>query len=89
MSFSDDMMVWEEDHILAQPHFWWESRKIGGSTPSLRTNKGWLTLYHGVDDQNVYRVGAMMLDLDDPMKIIGRTPSPFSNPRPTTRSSAS
>jgi len=80
MSFSDDMLCWKEDHLLAQPHFWWESRKIGGSTPPLRTKKGWLTLYHGVDDQNVYRVGAMMLDLENPMKIIGRTPEPILEP---------
>ena len=44
-----------------------------GSTPPIRTDKGWLVLYHGVDEDIVYRVGAMLLDLEQPEKIIART----------------
>jgi predicted GH43/DUF377 family glycosyl hydrolase len=80
LTFGDDMLCWREEHLLAQPAFDWERRKIGGSTPPIQTDKGWLVLYHGVDDNIVYRVGAMMLDLDDPLKIIARTPEPILEP---------
>lgn len=80
ISFSDDLLHWAEDHVLAQPVFDWESGKIGGSTPPIRTDKGWLVLYHGVDGNSVYRTGAMMLDLGNPRKIIGRTPRPILEP---------
>lgn len=72
ISFSEDMMEWGDSVLLAQGTAGWEN-KIGGSTPPLRTEDGWLTLYHGVDDEGIYRVGAMMLDSEDPTKVIGRT----------------
>jgi len=71
ISYSDDLMEWDEFKLLAKGEFGWE-RKIGGSTPPLKTDEGWLTLYHGVDDQGVYRVGAMLLDLDNPSRVIAR-----------------
>ncbi len=80
MSFSDDLLCWRNEHLLAQPVFDWECRKIGGSTPPIKTTKGWLTLYHGVDDQMIYRVGAMLLDLKNPLQILGRTPQPILEP---------
>jgi predicted GH43/DUF377 family glycosyl hydrolase len=80
MSFSRDLLCWREEHLLAQPAFDWERGKIGGSTPPIKTEAGWLTLYHGVDENMVYRVGAMLLDAGDPTKIIGRTPQPILEP---------
>lgn len=80
ISFSEDLLVWPEEHLLAQPAFDWECRKIGGSTPPLKTKHGWLTLYHGVDDNIVYCVRAMLLDLDDPLKILARLPEPILEP---------
>ena len=80
ISFSDDLLNWHEEHLLAQPLFDWESCKIGGSTPPIRTDKGWLTLYHGVDSHSVYRTGALLLDLNNPLKILGRTPKPILEP---------
>ena len=80
LSFSNDLLCWHEEHLLAQPAFDWEGCKIGGSTPPIRTDKGWLTLYHGVDSQFVYRTGALLLDLDNPLKILGRTPQPILEP---------
>ncbi|MCD6508468.1 glycosidase [Candidatus Poribacteria bacterium] len=73
ISFSDDLLTWEESYLLAKAEFPWE-RKIGGSTPPIKTEEGWLTLYHGVDEKGIYRVGGMLLDLDDPRKVIARTP---------------
>ncbi len=73
ITFSDDIMNFDqESHLLIKGETDWE-RKIGGSSPPIKTDRGWLTLYHGVDDEGIYRTGALMLDLDDPTKVIGRT----------------
>ena len=80
LSTSEDLLTWKDDHLLAQPVFDWECEKIGGSTPPIRTDRGWLTLYHGVDATRTYRVGAMMLDLEDPRIILGRSPTPILEP---------
>lgn len=72
ISFSDDVLQWSKSEMLMTCEQEWE-RKIGGSTPPLRTEKGWLTLYHAVDDKGIYRVGAVLLDLEDPTRILART----------------
>lgn len=81
--FSNDLLTWTTPSTLliaGIPGSWEE--KTGGSTPPLKTNKGWLVLYHGVDKggTGLYRVGAVMLDLDDPARIIGRTKTPILEP---------
>jgi len=72
ITYSDDLMAWSEPKLIAKPEEDWEYKKIGASAPPLRTDKGWLTLYHGVDSQNIYRVGAMLLDPENPEKIVAR-----------------
>lgn len=72
MAFSDDLIIWEDETLIVQGEFDWQSKKIGGSTPPIKTKYGWLLMYHGVDDNRVYRQGFMMLDLNDPTKIIAR-----------------
>lgn len=73
--FSNDLMVWETESklLLAGREGTWEE-KIGGSTPPLKTDKGWLIIYHGVENggQGYYRVGAALLELNDPTKVISR-----------------
>lgn len=73
---SEDMLVWEDESSILMEGIegTWEE-KIGGSTPPLRTDKGWLVIYHGVENGGTgyYRVGAVMLDLEDPTKVIART----------------
>lgn len=74
--FSDDMLVWNDSsHLLISGISGTWEEKIGGSTPPLKTERGWLVLYHGVESGGVgyYRVGALLLDLNDPTKVIGRT----------------
>ena len=57
-----------------QGETWWEDKKIGGSTPPIKTKDGWLFFYHGVSSKDdAYRVGAVLLDLNDPFKILART----------------
>jgi predicted GH43/DUF377 family glycosyl hydrolase len=78
--FSDDLQTWTEPKLLIQPEYAWEGGRIGGSTPPIQTDQGWLVLYHGVETLHpptrrvCYRLGAMMLDLDDPTVVLARTP---------------
>lgn len=70
---STDLMTWNvESKLLLSGKQSWEI-KVGGNTPPIRTNEGWLLLYHGVDDKFTYRIGACLLDLNDPTKILYRT----------------
>lgn len=73
LSYSEDLMSWSEPKILATAQNEWEGDKIGAAASPIRTEKGWLLLYHGVDKEAVYKVGAMLLDINDPLKIIART----------------
>lgn len=74
LMYSDDLLHWTDDYLLAEPEYDWEEAKIGAGPPPLKTDKGWLVIYHGVDNKNIYRVGVMMLDLNNPKKIIARSP---------------
>lgn len=78
--YSEDLVNWTEPKLIAVSQEQWEGKKIGGSTPPIKTDKGWLTLYHGVDDDNIYRVGAMLLDLENPEKVIARAKSFIMEP---------
>jgi len=80
IAYSDNLLDWENSQLLCVPEFEWDAVKIGGSTPPLRTEQGWLMIYHGVDANNIYRAGVMMLDLDDPGKVIARCPHPILEP---------
>lgn len=73
LNYSANLMDWEVPRLLLAPKQPWETQKIGGSTPPLRTEAGWLVLYHGVAADGWYRVGALLLAPDNPEKIIART----------------
>jgi predicted GH43/DUF377 family glycosyl hydrolase len=77
---SCDLLSWSEPELVAAPKEEWEYKKIGWSAPPMKTEKGWLTLYHGVDRENVYRVGAMLLDRDNPAKVVARSKSFIMEP---------
>lgn len=74
IAYSEDLLNWTDSQLLATgggtP---WESGKIGGNTPPIRTSDGWLTLYHAVGPDRRYRLGALLLDLDNPSRVIGRS----------------
>lgn len=60
----------------------WDSAKVGISAPPLKTKDGWLLLYHGVSkSHNTYRVGAVLLDLDDPAIVLARATDPIFEPK--------
>ncbi len=69
----DDLLNFGNSQLLAQATYDWEA-KIGGNTPPLKTEHGWLILYHAVGPDKHYRLGAMLLDLENPVKVLHRTP---------------
>ena len=74
ISYSDDLINWDKPELVAvAENIEWEGTKIGAAASPVKTKDGWLVLYHGVDKASTYRVGAMLLDLDNPAKVIGRT----------------
>jgi beta-1,2-mannobiose phosphorylase / 1,2-beta-oligomannan phosphorylase len=73
ISYSDDLMEWSKPILVAVSQKPWEGQKIGAAATPLKTDKGWLVLYHGVDTSSVYKVGAILLDLENPEKVIART----------------
>ncbi len=81
LCYSEDLKNWTEPVLFATPQEDWEFKKIGGSAPPIKTDSGWLTLYHGVDADNVYRCGAMLLDLKDPTKVLARAKSFILEPQ--------
>ena len=84
------LATWEQHHLLAVPEHPWEALKIGGGTPPVRTPLGWLTLFHGVSGRIVegvdlqpdvhYAAGVLVLDPDDPRRVLYRSPSPILTP---------
>jgi len=69
-----------EEYVVMKPKFEWESQKIGGSIPPIKTDKGWLFLYHGVDNNLVYRSSVVLLDLKNPFNVLSRIPYPLLEP---------
>ncbi|MBW2096234.1 MAG: glycosidase [Deltaproteobacteria bacterium] len=78
ISFSPDMKHWGDHEIVlpARRGGWWDADKIGLSPPPIRTEKGWLILYHGVRTTAsgcLYRLGLALLDLEDPTRLLARS----------------
>lgn len=80
ISYSRNLRHWENSRVLMTPRpGCWDSHKIGGGAVPIKTDNGWLCLYHGVDrtcNGFIYRLGVMLLDLHDPSKIIARSQNP-------------
>ena len=79
LNFSNSLLDWEDAplHLLLPPgRQKWNNKKTGGSCPPLKTEIGWLVIYHAVGEDGLYRVGVMLLDLEDP-RIIRALPEDF------------
>ena len=80
---SPDLIHWGKYRPLLRTGFaFWSHEKIG-PVPPVKTSEGWLVLIHGVSSScsgRTYRLGAMLLDMDDPTKVIGRTMTPLLSP---------
>jgi predicted GH43/DUF377 family glycosyl hydrolase len=75
ISYSPDLRYWGDSKLIMKPEpYHWDEMKIGPGVPPIKTDKGWLNIYHGVFptmDGSVYRLGVALHELNDPSKIIG------------------
>lgn len=76
---TEDVLGWKQLRLLAKAEAEWE-RKIGANNPPLRTPHGWLQIYHAVGPDKHYRLGALLLDLEDPFRVTHRTREPIFEP---------
>ncbi len=81
VSYSDDLFHWRDSNIVMMRRGdSWEKYKIGGGAPPLKTPRGWLFIYHGVDEAKTYRLGLALIAPDDPEAIIYRSKEPILEP---------
>jgi predicted GH43/DUF377 family glycosyl hydrolase len=78
--FSDNPHFWNDPQVLVRPTELWESVKIGNCGSPIETEAGWLVITHGVGPMRKYCIGAVLLDLNDPTKVIGRLQKPLIAP---------
>jgi predicted GH43/DUF377 family glycosyl hydrolase len=79
---ADDLMgfPFARSKLLIKNRYPWEAAKLGVNIPPIRTPHGWLTIYHAVGPDRYYRLGAILLDLDDPSQVLHRTPDWLMEP---------
>jgi predicted GH43/DUF377 family glycosyl hydrolase len=82
---SDNIHFWNERRLLLKPEFPWELIQIGNCGSPIETKDGWLVLSHGVGPMRQYCIGAFLLDLEDPSKVLGRLREPIMTPEPSER----
>ena len=95
IAYSKDLKEWKDHKLIMKPEQRWEMDRIGAGPPPIRLKDGWLLIYHGVESigknisiydgklsvvKRIYRAGAVILDLDDPSKVIARTEKPILQP---------
>ena len=85
ISYSPDLMNWGDSKLLATTRDgYWDTTRIGASAQPIETDEGWLEIYHGVKDTAsgpIYRLGTLLLDKDDPSRVLGRSAIPILSPR--------
>jgi predicted GH43/DUF377 family glycosyl hydrolase len=74
---SDTLTHWEEGERLLTPLYPWELVQLGNCGPPIETDEGWLLLTHGVGAMRKYSIGAVLLDLNDPSKVLARSEQPI------------
>ncbi|MDY7028668.1 MAG: glycoside hydrolase family 130 protein [Spirochaetota bacterium] len=83
--YSDHLHFWQEPQLIQEPAYPWEFVQIGNCGSPLEINEGWLVLTHGVGPMRQYYIGAILLDLNDPSKVIGRLKKPLLTPNDDER----
>jgi predicted GH43/DUF377 family glycosyl hydrolase len=78
--FSDNPHYWSDSAVLLRPVEMWESVKIGNCGSPIETPEGWLVITHGVGPMRKYCIGAALLDLKDPTRVLGRLREPLIAP---------
>lgn len=83
--FSDNLFHWDQMQLLRRPQLPWELVKIGNCGSPIETAAGWLVITHGVGPMRKYCLGAMLLDLEDPTRVIGYLKEPLLKPEGSER----
>lgn len=82
---SDDVRFWHDADILQVPKRPWELMHLGNCGSPLETEEGWVVITHGVGPMRQYAIGALLLDLDEPSRIIGSLREPLLEPNAEER----
>ena len=77
LMYSDMLTFWYTKELIAKPTYSWEYVQLGNCGSPIETEAGWLVLTHGVGPMRKYAMGAFLLDLDDPSRVIGRLEVPL------------
>ena len=85
LMFSDMLYFWHTKVMIAKPTYPWEFVQMGNCGSPIETDAGWLVITHGVGPMRKYCIGAMLLDLDDPSRVIGRLNKPLLTPNENER----
>lgn len=85
LMYSDDLYTWEGGQAFIQPQYPWEFVQIGNCGSPIELDDHWLLLIHGVGPVRKYSIGAVLLDKNDPSKIIARSREPLVYPEGTER----
>lgn len=83
--YSDDLHTWDGGHSFLQPEHPWEFVQIGNCGSPIELDDGWLLLTHGVGPVRKYSIGAVLLDKENPSKVIARSREPLLRPEPGER----
>ena len=85
VSYSPDLVNWGRSEFVFGPRArYWDCHRVGASAPPILTDRGWLEIYHGLKMTSagpIYRAGSVMLDRDNPAKVLGRCLPPLLSPR--------
>jgi predicted GH43/DUF377 family glycosyl hydrolase len=82
---SDDVHYWQDAQKIQEPKYSWQFVQIGNCGSPIETEKGWILLTHGVGPMRSYSLGATLLDLNDPSKVLGQTSEPLLKPNDEER----
>ena len=85
LMYSDMLHFWYSKELILKPTFPWEYVQLGNCGSPIETEAGWLVLSHGVGPMRKYSIGAFLLDLENPAKVIGRTSEPLLSPNENER----
>jgi predicted GH43/DUF377 family glycosyl hydrolase len=81
IAYSTDLVTWTDHQIIMKPRKGsWDSVRIGAAGPPIKTEHGWLFIYHGYNEERVYRLGAALLDSEDPARVVARLRDPILEP---------
>jgi predicted GH43/DUF377 family glycosyl hydrolase len=85
LMYSDMLHFWYTKQLIAKPTYPWEFVQLGNCGSPIETEAGWLVLTHGVGPMRKYSMGAFLLDLEDPSRMIGRLAEPLLAPNENER----